>query len=31
MDVLAVRNAVAFAKAHALANGPIVMEMDTYR
>ncbi|KAG2434786.1 hypothetical protein HXX76_007671 [Chlamydomonas incerta] len=31
MDVLAVKNAVAFAKAHALANGPIVMEMDTYR
>lgn len=31
MDVLAVKNAVAFAKAYALANGPIVMEMDTYR
>ncbi|GLC52974.1 hypothetical protein PLESTB_000694400 [Pleodorina starrii] len=31
MDVLAVKHAVAFAKAYALANGPIVMEMDTYR
>ncbi|GLI67334.1 hypothetical protein VaNZ11_011522 [Volvox africanus] len=31
MDVLAVKHAVAFAKAYALANGPIIMEMDTYR
>lgn len=31
MDVLAVKHAVAFAKDYALANGPIVMEMDTYR
>ncbi|KXZ54787.1 hypothetical protein GPECTOR_4g858 [Gonium pectorale] len=31
MDVLAVKNAVAFAKAYSLENGPIVMEMDTYR
>ncbi|EFJ41530.1 hypothetical protein VOLCADRAFT_68179 [Volvox carteri f. nagariensis] len=31
MDVLAVKQAVAFAKAYALANGPIIMEMDTYR
>jgi pyruvate dehydrogenase E1 component alpha subunit len=31
MDVLAVKHAFAFAKAHALASGPIVVEMDTYR
>merc|ERR1719171_743036 len=31
MNVLNVREATRFAKAHALANGPIVMEMDTYR
>ncbi len=31
MDVLAVKHAVAFAKDYALANGPIIMEMDTYR
>eukprot|EP00475_Leptophrys_vorax_P041477 TRINITY_DN78224_c0_g1_i1.p1 TRINITY_DN78224_c0_g1~~TRINITY_DN78224_c0_g1_i1.p1 ORF type:complete len:420 (+),score=30.18 TRINITY_DN78224_c0_g1_i1:145-1404(+) len=31
MDALAVKQAVAFAKAHALKNGPIVLEMDTYR
>ena len=32
MDVLAVRDAVAFAKAHCGAgNGPIYMEMKTYR
>jgi len=31
MNVLNVREAVRFAKAHALNVGPIVMEMDTYR
>lgn len=31
MDVLAVKQACKFAKAHALANGPIILEMDTYR
>lgn len=31
MDVLAVRQVVAFAKKHALENGPIVLELDTYR
>merc|ERR1712216_516782 len=31
MDVLAVKQGVAFAKEYALANGPIVLEMDTYR
>merc|ERR1719488_39857 len=31
MNVLNVREAVRFAKAHALTKGPIVMEMDTYR
>lgn len=31
MDALAVKQAVAYAKAHALKNGPIVLEMDTYR
>merc|ERR1719409_2394379 len=32
MDVLAVRDAVAYAKAHCGAgNGPIYMEMKTYR
>merc|ERR1712159_424709 len=31
MDVLAVKQGVAFAKDYALANGPIVLEMDTYR
>jgi pyruvate dehydrogenase E1 component alpha subunit len=31
MDVLAVKNATAFAKEYALKNGPIIMEMDTYR
>jgi pyruvate dehydrogenase E1 component alpha subunit len=31
MNVLAVREATRFAKAHALEHGPIVMEMDTYR
>eukprot|EP00775_Hariotina_reticulata_P002374 gene2374-2679_t len=31
MDVLAVKHATAFAKEYALENGPIIMEMDTYR
>ena len=31
MNVLNVREATRFAKAHALEHGPIVMEMDTYR
>merc|ERR1719399_718996 len=31
MNVLSVREATRYAKAHALAHGPIVMEMDTYR
>jgi pyruvate dehydrogenase E1 component alpha subunit len=31
MDVLAVKQAFAFAKAHALASGPVILEMDTYR
>jgi len=31
MDVLAVKKACEFAKAHALAHGPIILEMDTYR
>merc|ERR1719482_575137 len=31
MNVLSVREATRFAKAHALEHGPIVMEMDTYR
>jgi pyruvate dehydrogenase E1 component alpha subunit len=31
MDVLAVKQACKFAKDHALANGPIILEMDTYR
>nr|CAD1826770.1 unnamed protein product [Ananas comosus var. bracteatus] len=31
MDVLAVKQACKFAKEHALANGPIILEMDTYR
>ena len=31
MDVLAVKQGVAFAKAHAVATGPIVLEVDTYR
>jgi len=31
MDFLAVRNAVDYAKKHALKNGPIILEMVTYR
>jgi pyruvate dehydrogenase E1 component alpha subunit len=31
MDVLAVKNVVEFAKAHALKEGPIILELDTYR
>ncbi|KAG8076225.1 hypothetical protein GUJ93_ZPchr0006g43420 [Zizania palustris] len=31
MDVLAVKQACKFAKKHALENGPIILEMDTYR
>ena len=31
MNVLSVREATRFAKAHVLEHGPIVMEMDTYR
>lgn len=31
MDVLAVKNAVQFAKKYALDNGPLILEMDTYR
>lgn len=31
MDVLAVKQVVAYAKKHALEHGPIVLELDTYR
>ncbi|KAK0574615.1 hypothetical protein LWI29_026218 [Acer saccharum] len=31
MDALAVKQACRFAKEHALKNGPIILEMDTYR
>ncbi|CAL5043525.1 unnamed protein product [Urochloa decumbens] len=31
MDVLAVKQACKFAKDHVLENGPIILEMDTYR
>lgn len=31
MDVLAVKQACKFAKEYALKNGPIILEMDTYR
>ncbi len=31
MDVLAVREATKWAKDFALKNGPLVMEMETYR
>ncbi len=31
MDVLAVKQVVSYAKKYALDNGPIVLELDTYR
>lgn len=31
MDVLAVKQVTAFAKKYALENGPIILELDTYR
>ncbi|CAK0786806.1 hypothetical protein CVIRNUC_010020 [Coccomyxa viridis] len=31
MDALSVKSATAFAKQYALENGPLMMEMDTYR
>ncbi|KDD77103.1 dehydrogenase E1, partial [Helicosporidium sp. ATCC 50920] len=31
MDVLAVKQGMAHARAHALQHGPVVLEMDTYR
>ncbi|KAH9322755.1 hypothetical protein KI387_017394, partial [Taxus chinensis] len=31
MDALAVKQALKFGKDHALKNGPIILEMDTYR
>ncbi len=31
MDVLAVKQACHFAKEFAIENGPIILEMDTYR
>lgn len=31
MDVFAVKQACKFAKEHALKNGPLILEMDTYR
>jgi hypothetical protein len=31
MDVLAVRQAFAYAKQYAQTSGPIILEMDTYR
>jgi pyruvate dehydrogenase E1 component alpha subunit len=31
MDVLAVKQAFQFAKDHAIASGPVILEMDTYR
>lgn len=31
MDVLAVKQVMAYAKKYALENGPIIVELDTYR
>lgn len=31
MDVLAVKQVTAFAKEYAIKNGPIILELDTYR
>jgi len=31
MNILAVRECIKYAKAYALANGPVMIEMDTYR
>jgi TPP-dependent pyruvate/acetoin dehydrogenase alpha subunit len=31
MDVLAVKQVTAYAKAYALEKGPIILELDTYR
>jgi pyruvate dehydrogenase E1 component alpha subunit len=31
MDALAVKQVTAYAKQYALQNGPIILELDTYR
>jgi hypothetical protein len=31
MDVLAVKQVTAYAKAYAIEKGPIILELDTYR